>query len=145
MQGNTTQSSGQGSKEKRGEVPSGWELLGNYYAQLPHQQNMLEDTVRTGMYQWALTQNLSDFFDKVVLDVGTGTGILSFFAAQAGARKVYAIEATAIAEYASILMEANSLADQVQVIRTKVEDLKLPEKVDVIISEPMGIFPTARK
>lgn len=60
----------------------------HYYGQLLHQGNMLQDLVRTGTYQQAFLQNRVDFEDKVVLDVGTGTGILSFFAAQAGARKV---------------------------------------------------------
>lgn len=44
----------------------------------------------TGTYQQAFLSNAVDFKDKVVLDVGTGTGILAFFAAQAGAKKVYA-------------------------------------------------------
>jgi len=44
----------------------------------------------TGTYQNAFLSNAVDFKDKVVLDVGTGTGILAFFAVQAGARKVYA-------------------------------------------------------
>lgn len=115
-------------------------LHGNYYALLPNQQVMLEDTIRTGIYQSAVINNIADFADKVVLDVGTGTGILSFFAAQAGARKVYAVEATAMSEFAKALVEANGLSDRIEVMNTKIEDLELPEKVDVIISEPMGVL-----
>ena len=66
----------------------------NYYGMLMHQQNMLQDYVRTNTYYQSITQNAQDFKDKVVLDVGAGSGILSFFAAQAGARKVYAVEAS---------------------------------------------------
>ena len=112
----------------------------DYYAQLPNQQNMLEDSVRTGMYQQSITLNMIDFIDKTVMDLGAGTGILSFFAAHAGARKVYAIESTDMAENARTLVEANNLSDRIQVIQEKLEDLELPEKVDVIISEPMGIL-----
>lgn len=43
-----------------------------YYGQLQHQGNMLQDHVRTGTYQRACLENPSDFRDKVVLDVGTG-------------------------------------------------------------------------
>lgn len=61
----------------------------HYYGQLAQQQNMLQDLVRTGTYQRAMLENHADFKDAVVLDVGAGTGILSHFALQAGARKVW--------------------------------------------------------
>jgi type I protein arginine methyltransferase len=76
----------------------------------------------------------------VVLDVGAGTGILSFFAAQAGAKKVYAVEASSSAEVARLLAEANGYGDIVQVIQGKLEEIELPERVDVIISEPIGFL-----
>jgi type I protein arginine methyltransferase len=58
---------------------------------------MLMDDVRTSHYRNAIINNKQDFQDKIVMDVGAGSGILSLFAAQAGARKVYAIEASNMA------------------------------------------------
>lgn len=109
-----------------------------FYGYLSQQQNMMQDFVRTSTYQKAINGNFVDFNDKVVLDVGAGSGILSFFAAQAGARKVYAVEASNMAQYAQQLVAANNLSDRISVIAGKIEEIELPEKVDVIISEPMG-------
>ncbi|XP_030263634.1 histone-arginine methyltransferase CARM1 isoform X2 [Sparus aurata] len=109
-----------------------------FYGYLSQQQNMMQDYVRTGTYQRAILQNHTDFKDKVVLDVGCGSGILSFFAAQAGARKVYAVEASTMAQHAEVLVNSNRLGDRVVVIPGKVEEVTLPEQVDIIISEPMG-------
>merc|ERR1719197_1501404 len=53
-----------------------------FYGYLSQQQNMMQDFIRTGTYQKAMLQNFVDFGDKVVLDVGAGSGILSFFAMQ---------------------------------------------------------------
>ncbi|XP_016097359.1 histone-arginine methyltransferase CARM1-like [Sinocyclocheilus grahami] len=75
---------------------------------------------------------------SVVLDVGCGTGILSFFAVQAGARKVYAVEGSSVAKYAEILVQTNNLSNKITVLSGKIEEVCCPEKVDVIISEPMG-------
>ncbi|CAI5942973.1 unnamed protein product [Closterium sp. NIES-64] len=77
---------------------------------------------------------------QVVLDVGTGSGILAIWAAQAGARRVYAVEATDMAQHATTLARANGVADRVTVLQESMEDVQLPEKVDVIISEWMGYF-----
>uniref|UniRef100_A0AAY5JYA9 Histone-arginine methyltransferase CARM1 n=1 Tax=Esox lucius TaxID=8010 RepID=A0AAY5JYA9_ESOLU len=109
-----------------------------FYGYLSQQQNMMQDYVRTGTYQRAILQNHVDFKDKVVLDVGCGSGILSFFAAQAGARKVYAVEASTMAQHAEVLVNSNGMGDRVEVIAGKVEEISLPEQVDIIISEPMG-------
>lgn len=54
----------------------------HYYGMLQHQQNMMQDSTRTGTYYWAMLGNRSDFEGKVVVDVGAGSGILSLFAAQ---------------------------------------------------------------
>ena len=70
---------------------------------------MLEDHKRTGAYYQAVMSNKRQFAGKVVLDVGTGSGILAIFAAKAGARKVYAVEATSIATSARKLIEHNKV------------------------------------
>ena len=70
---------------------------------------MLEDHKRTGAYYQAVMQNRRQFKDKVVLDVGAGSGILAIFAALAGASRVYAVEATAMAKMAETLIEHNQV------------------------------------
>ncbi|GFP83459.1 probable histone-arginine methyltransferase 1.4 [Phtheirospermum japonicum] len=111
----------------------------HYYGQLLHQQNMMQDYVRTGSYYAAVLENRIDFTDRVVVDVGAGSGILSLFAAQAGAKHVYAVEASEMADYARKLIAGNPLLSQrITVIKGKVEEVELPEKADILISEPMG-------
>ncbi|KAJ6455461.1 protein arginine N-methyltransferase [Mycena sanguinolenta] len=102
---------------------------------------MIQDQVRTSTYAHFILTNPSLFRDAVVLDVGCGTGILSLFAAKAGAKRVFAVDASDIAEKAEKIVKANDLESIITVIRGKVEDITLPdgiEKVDVIISEWMG-------
>lgn len=125
------------------------------YAQLYHQKQMLADHNRMAAYHSAILGNADVFKDKVVMDVGTGSGILAVWAAQAGARKVYAIEYTDMAKHARQVMKANGVEDIVTVIQGAVEDIKLPIEedglecddpehpervVDIFISEWMGYF-----
>ncbi|XP_076353690.1 histone-arginine methyltransferase CARMER-like isoform X2 [Tachypleus tridentatus] len=109
-----------------------------FYGYLSQQQNMMQDYIRTSTYQRAILSNVEDFKDKVVLDVGAGSGILSFFAIQAGAKKVYAIEASSMARHAETLVYHNKLSEKIIVVPGKIEEISLPVSVDVIISEPMG-------
>jgi 2-polyprenyl-3-methyl-5-hydroxy-6-metoxy-1,4-benzoquinol methylase len=71
------------------------EKLDYYFESYSHfgiHEDMLKDKVRTKAYENAITQNPALFKDKIVLDIGCGTGILSMFAARAGAKHVYGIE-----------------------------------------------------
>ena len=96
-----------------------------YYAKLYNQQNMLEDDIRTGIYRKAILDNKELFQGKIVMDVGAGTSILSIFAAQAGAKKVYAVEASNMADHAKALIAHNDLANIIEVICAKVEDIPI--------------------
>ena len=82
---------------------------------------MLKDKVRTRAYMNAIKQNKHLFKDKVVLDVGCGTGILSMFAAQAGARLVIGVDMSSIVEHAKTIVAANGLSDRVVLVRGKME------------------------
>lgn len=143
-------SSGSGTEGRVGIIPTMGgtkeELTADFanyfcsYAELHHQHQMLTDRTRMRAYYGALVGNAEQLRDKVVLDVGTGTGILSIWAAKAGARKVYAVEYTDMSKHAQELVKANGLEGTVEVIQSSVEELELPEKVDVIVSEWMGYF-----
>jgi protein arginine N-methyltransferase 3 len=102
---------------------------------------MIQDKVRTSTYAHFILTNPSLFRDAVVLDVGCGTGILSLFAARAGAKRVISVDASNIAEKAEKIAKANNFDDVITVVRGKIENIQLPadvDKVDIIISEWMG-------
>lgn len=96
---------------------------------------MLEDGPRMRAYRAAIFG--ADLRGKVVLDVGTGTGLLAMWAAQAGAARVIAVEASPMARLARENVEANGL-HVVEVVEGRVEALQLGRVVDVIVSEWMG-------
>jgi len=97
--------------------------------------------VRTTSYRNAILQNKHLFRGKTVLDVGCGTGILSLFAASAGAAHVYAVDMSNIIEHAEKIVADNGFSDKITLIKGKIEDITLPvDSVDIIISEWMGYF-----
>jgi len=111
------------------------------YAHFGIHEEMLKDEVRTLTYRNSMYYNKHLFKDKVVLDVGCGTGILCMFAAKAGARRVIGIECSSIIDYAEKIVKANNLDNVISLVRGKVEEVQLPPdigKVDIIISEWMG-------
>ncbi|CAG9465853.1 unnamed protein product [Pedinophyceae sp. YPF-701] len=119
------------------------------YAGFAIHREMLADKVRTEAYRAAIEGNGALFSGASVIDVGCGTGILSMFAARAGARHVVGIDGSErIAGFARQNAEANGLAASqggpVAIVAGRVEQLKdLPglsdtSKADVLISEWMG-------
>lgn len=68
---------------------------------------MIQDTVRTSSYASFILSNPALFRGATVLDVGCGTGILSLFAAQAGAKRVFAVDASDIATRADKIVRVN--------------------------------------
>ncbi|XP_075694224.1 protein arginine N-methyltransferase 3 [Rhinoderma darwinii] len=117
---------------------------GAYFGSYGHfgiHEEMLKDAVRTDSYRNFIYQNSHIFKDKVVLDVGCGTGILSMFAAKAGAKKVYGVDQSDIIYQAMDIIRLNNLEDRISLIKGRIEEIDLPvENVDIIISEWMGYF-----
>jgi protein arginine N-methyltransferase 1 len=100
---------------------------------------MLKDEVRTVSYMNSIYQNRHLFKDKVVLDVGCGTGILCMFAAKAGAKLVIGVDMSNIIDQAKEIVKDNGFEGKIVLVKGKMEEVKLPvEKVDIIISEWMG-------
>jgi hypothetical protein len=93
---------------------------------------MLSDQIRVMGYKSAIQAHCRD---KVVVEVGCGSGLLSVFAAKAGAKKVYAIEGAPVAKLAAKIIEANGCEDVVTLIRGNSHDIELPERGDVLIHE----------
>jgi precorrin-6B methylase 2 len=97
---------------------------------------MLEDRVRTSAFLAALEELVRP--DDVVVDIGTGTGILAAGAARAGARHVYAIEATPLARHAREVFEVNGVADRVTVVEGWSTRVTLPERGTLAVAEILG-------
>ena len=100
---------------------------------------MLHDDRRTGDYLAALAAAVRP--GDVVLDIGTGSGVLAVAAARAGARRVYAVEATDIADVAERVFEVNGVQDRVTLVPGWSRQIELPEKADLLVAEVIGNEP----
>lgn len=96
--------------------------------------NCLIDKERTEAFKRAIENTVKT--DDVVVDMGTGSGVMAMFAADAGAKKIYAVELddNNIRTLKETFKE-NGYGDKIIVIKGDVTKIKLPEKVDVIIGE----------
>jgi precorrin-6B methylase 2 len=100
---------------------------------------MLHDDRRTRDFIAALTAAVRP--GDVVLDIGTGSGVLAVALARAGARRVYAVEASDIAEVAARVFEANGVEDRVTLVPGWSRQIELPERADLLVAEIIGNEP----
>lgn len=99
---------------------------------------MIADRVRMAAYERAIGEVVRP--GDVVVEIGTGTGVLACLAARAGARRVYAIEKTDVIEIARSLAAANGFADRITFLYGTSERASFPEQADVLLSETLGHF-----
>jgi SAM-dependent methyltransferase len=99
---------------------------------------MALDARRNAAYGAALRQAIGP--ETVVLDLGAGTGIHGLMAARLGAKRVYLVESEDIIAVAEEIVRANGLQDTVRCLQGRIEDVQLPEQVDVIVSVLTGNF-----
>ena len=98
---------------------------------------MLSDHIRIGCYFEAINKIIKN--DAVVIDFGSGTGILALAAAKAGASKIFAIERSSIAEVSKRIIKSNGFSNKISVIHKNSMEIGSIEKADVLVSEWMGV------
>lgn len=108
------------------------------YGDLGIHRMMVGDHARTDAFRRAIDAVVGP--DSTVLDVGCGTGILSLFAARAGARHVDAVDNAQILEHARTLADDNGLAGAITFHGGDIDAVQLDGPYDVIVSEWLGHF-----
>ncbi|MFM7022574.1 MAG: 50S ribosomal protein L11 methyltransferase [Flavobacteriales bacterium] len=102
----------------------------------PVHLRMLNDHKRSLGFQKAIREIVGP--NDIVLDIGTGNGILAATAAMAGAKHVYAIERSGFIEVARAVFKANGLEDKITLLKGDSTTITLPEKATVLVSEIIG-------
>jgi protein arginine N-methyltransferase 1 len=104
---------------------------------------MIGDDARVAKYIEALRSAVKP--GSVVLDIGTGTGVLSLVACRLGARRVFAVEPDDVIELARRIAAANGMEGRIEFIQGLSTQIDLPERADVIVAEIHGILPLFQK
>ena len=101
-------------------------------------RHYLEDQVRLTAFRRAIHESVMP--GAIVVDLGSGTGILGLLACQAGAKHVYSIEETGLIELARDICRANGFEDQIHFVKGLSTHIDLPEPADVILADQIGHF-----
>jgi Ribosomal protein L11 methyltransferase (PrmA)/Arginine methyltransferase oligomerization subdomain len=105
---------------------------------LDEHREYLIDRPRVSAFERAISEVVRP--GDVVLDLGSGTGILGLFALKAGASRVYAIDGSGLTQLAREIFAANGFADRAVCIKGLSTRVELPEKVNVIVGDLIGRF-----
>jgi protein arginine N-methyltransferase 1 len=100
---------------------------------------MISDDVRMNAYVRALGRHVKP--GSTVLDIGTGTGVFALLASRLGAKRVYAVEPEPVIQVGRDLAMANGCASSIEFIQEVSTRIRLPERVDVIVSDLRGVLP----
>ena len=109
------------------------------FSAAPNHIGMLDDRTRTSAFLRAIHAVVKP--GDVVMDLGSGTGVLAIAAAQAGAARVYAIEAGAMADCAAALFAHSGFGDRITLVRGWSTTATVDERADVLITETLGHDP----
>lgn len=107
---------------------------------LNEHRHYLSDVNRLAAFRSALKEVVKP--NSVVLDLGAGTGILGLLALEAGAQRVYAVDAGPIIELAQSAALLNHLGRRITYIKGLSSEIDLPEPVDVVVADqldPLGV------
>ena len=113
-----------------------WQRDSSHSTVLDYHLSMLHDTARMDSFRRAIHASVTP--GDVVVDIGCGSGVLSFMACEAGAKKVYAIEGGPVIEVARELAIDNGFNDRIEFLSGWSLDVGIPERADVLISETIG-------
>lgn len=101
--------------------------------------DMIADKARFGAYADAMARAVRP--GDVVVDVGCGPGIFALMACNAGAKRVYAIDAGEVLYFARQLAAANGLSDRIEFLHGDSRQMQLPERANVVVSDIRGALP----
>ncbi len=113
-----------------------WQGVASHSTVLDYHLSMLHDVARMDAFRRAIDATVQP--GDVVVDIGCGSGILSFMACEAGARKVYAIEGGPVIDVARELAVDNGFDDRIEFLSGWSLEVGIPEPADVLISETIG-------
>jgi SAM-dependent methyltransferase len=100
---------------------------------------MIADDVRMSAYTRALERAVKT--GSVVVDLGAGTGVMALLACRLGADRVFAIEPSPVIEVGKEIARRNGLEDRIAFMQSLSQDVSLPQRADVIVSDLRGVLP----
>ena len=105
------------------------------FSGLSEHEEMLNDSIRVSGYHEGIRRNVRR--GDVVLDLGTGSGLLAFMASRAGASKIYAVEHSDFIEVAREIAAHNKITN-IEFVQANSREFTPPEPVDLVLHEQMG-------